>query len=86
MYSAPVSRAAVSKAMVRRMSSFALASSRWCSFGTFWRPKGCSRVRTTGGPPSGESLYVKWREMENVEQGGDATMAAYSPAAHRWSR
>eukprot|EP00965_Chrysotila_dentata_P018521 617017-Pleurochrysis_carterae.AAC.1 len=48
MYSAPASRAAVSKAMVRRMSSLALASSRWCSFGTLGRPRGCSRVRTTG--------------------------------------
>eukprot|EP00965_Chrysotila_dentata_P093567 3091703-Pleurochrysis_carterae.AAC.1 len=66
MYSAPASRAAVSKAMVRRISSLAFASSRSCSFGTLGRPKGCSRVRTTGIPPSGESLDVKWRAMENA--------------------
>eukprot|EP00965_Chrysotila_dentata_P230447 6197786-Pleurochrysis_carterae.AAC.2 len=68
------------------MSLLALASSRSCSFGTLGRSRGCSRVRTTGGPPSAESRDVKWREMENVEQGGDATTTAYSPAAHRWSR
>eukprot|EP00965_Chrysotila_dentata_P011364 370989-Pleurochrysis_carterae.AAC.1 len=65
MYSAPASRAAVSKVVVRRMSSLALASSRACSFGTSGRPRGCSRVRTTGGPPSGESRDAKWRETEN---------------------
>eukprot|EP00965_Chrysotila_dentata_P028411 943750-Pleurochrysis_carterae.AAC.1 len=86
MYSAPASRAAVSKVVVRRMSSLALAISRACSLGTSGRPRGYSRVRTTGGPPSGESRDAKLRETENVEQGGDATIAAYSPAAHRWRR
>eukprot|EP00965_Chrysotila_dentata_P069455 2294870-Pleurochrysis_carterae.AAC.1 len=73
MYSAPASRAAVRSDAVRRMSSLASASSR----------AGCSRERTTGGPPSGESFDEKCRETENVEQGGDATIAAYSPAAQR---
>eukprot|EP00965_Chrysotila_dentata_P052335 1736057-Pleurochrysis_carterae.AAC.2 len=86
MYSAPASRAVVSKVTVRRMSSLALASSRACSFGTSGRPRGYSQVRTMGGPPSGESRDAKCREMENVEQGGEATTTAYSPAAHRWSR
>eukprot|EP00965_Chrysotila_dentata_P049849 1652737-Pleurochrysis_carterae.AAC.1 len=82
---APASRAAVSKAAVRRRSSLASARSRACSFGTSGRPKGCSRVQTTG-PPSGESRDANCRETENVEHGGEATITAYSPAAHRWRR
>eukprot|EP00965_Chrysotila_dentata_P168110 5551693-Pleurochrysis_carterae.AAC.1 len=65
MYSAPASRAAVRSEAVHRMSSLASASSRACAAGTFGRPRGCSRERTTGGPPSGESLDEKCRETEN---------------------
>eukprot|EP00965_Chrysotila_dentata_P047624 1579436-Pleurochrysis_carterae.AAC.1 len=45
----------------------------------------CSRSRTGGGPPSGTSA-VKKRDTENVEQGGEATTAAYTPDAHRSSK
>eukprot|EP00965_Chrysotila_dentata_P064039 2120686-Pleurochrysis_carterae.AAC.1 len=43
-----------------------------------------SRSRTGGGPPSG-TLAAKKRDTENVEQGGEATTAAYTPDAHRSS-
>eukprot|EP00965_Chrysotila_dentata_P262111 6214471-Pleurochrysis_carterae.AAC.4 len=55
IYSAPASRAAVSKAAVRRTISLASANSLRCASGTSGLPRGCSRVRTTGGPPSGEA-------------------------------
>eukprot|EP00965_Chrysotila_dentata_P046480 1544868-Pleurochrysis_carterae.AAC.1 len=44
-----------------------------------------SRSRTGGGPPSGTSP-VKRRLTENVEHGGEATMAAYAPAEQRSRR
>eukprot|EP00965_Chrysotila_dentata_P004067 131586-Pleurochrysis_carterae.AAC.1 len=44
-----------------------------------------SRSRTGGGPPSG-TLPAKKRLTENVEHGGDATIAAYAPAEQRSSR
>eukprot|EP00965_Chrysotila_dentata_P027772 923113-Pleurochrysis_carterae.AAC.3 len=70
------SRAALRRAAVRLMISLAAASSfRWAS-GTSAKPRGCSRDRTTGGPPSGESRERKCRKMENEKQGGDATTAA----------
>eukprot|EP00965_Chrysotila_dentata_P011051 359282-Pleurochrysis_carterae.AAC.3 len=84
IYSEPASRAAVRMAAVRRTSSFASASSRLCCGATSGRPRGCSRLLRTGGPPSGEELERKCREIENVEQGGDAMTTAYSPAAQRW--
>eukprot|EP00965_Chrysotila_dentata_P010289 334601-Pleurochrysis_carterae.AAC.1 len=86
MYSVPASLAAVRNDAVRRMSSLASVSSRACAVGTSGRPRGCSRERMTGGPPSGESLDEKCREIENVEHGGEATIAAYSPAAQRCRR
>eukprot|EP00965_Chrysotila_dentata_P172233 5683655-Pleurochrysis_carterae.AAC.5 len=43
------------------------------------------RSRTGGGPPSGASP-VKNRLTEKVEHGGEATMAAYTPAEQRSSR
>eukprot|EP00965_Chrysotila_dentata_P000567 18540-Pleurochrysis_carterae.AAC.3 len=43
-----------------------------------------SLSRTSGGPPSGTSP-VKNRLTEKVEQGGEATTAAYTPAAQRSS-
>eukprot|EP00965_Chrysotila_dentata_P000807 25715-Pleurochrysis_carterae.AAC.1 len=53
MYSEPASsRAAVRIAVVRLTSSFASASSRLCAELTPGKPSGCSRLRTTGGPPS----------------------------------
>eukprot|EP00965_Chrysotila_dentata_P132970 4396620-Pleurochrysis_carterae.AAC.1 len=76
MYSLPASRAARNRLAVRRTSSFAWCSSRACCGGTLGRPPICSRVRTGGGPPSGESLEEKKRDTEKVEQGGDATIAA----------
>eukprot|EP00965_Chrysotila_dentata_P163379 5396431-Pleurochrysis_carterae.AAC.1 len=63
-------------ATVRRTISFAEASSRACLGATSGTPSGCSRLRTTGGPPSGDELERKWREMEKVEHGGEATTAA----------
>eukprot|EP00965_Chrysotila_dentata_P009992 325895-Pleurochrysis_carterae.AAC.1 len=76
MYSAPESRAAQRSAAVRLMISLAAANSfRWAS-GTSVKPSGCSRDRTMGGPPSGDARERKCREMENVEQGGDASTAA----------
>eukprot|EP00965_Chrysotila_dentata_P004110 133043-Pleurochrysis_carterae.AAC.1 len=50
-YSAPESRAARSSRVVRRISSFASASSRACFSGTSGSPM-WSRFRTVGGPPS----------------------------------
>eukprot|EP00965_Chrysotila_dentata_P238394 6202467-Pleurochrysis_carterae.AAC.2 len=44
-----------------------------------------ARSRTGGGPPSGTSP-AKNRLTENVEHGGEATMAAYTPAEQRSSR
>eukprot|EP00965_Chrysotila_dentata_P224022 6193933-Pleurochrysis_carterae.AAC.1 len=76
MYSAPASRAAESKAVVRRTISLASASSLRCASGTSGLPRGCSRVRTTGGPPSDEASERKWRDTEKVEHGGEATTAA----------
>eukprot|EP00965_Chrysotila_dentata_P088814 2932578-Pleurochrysis_carterae.AAC.1 len=76
MYSEPASRAAVRMAVVRLTSSFAFASSRSCAGLTLGKPSGCSRLRTTGGPPSCADLERKWRDTENVEQGGDAATAA----------
>eukprot|EP00965_Chrysotila_dentata_P019782 656204-Pleurochrysis_carterae.AAC.2 len=84
IYSEPASRAAVRRAVVRRTSSFASASSRLCCGATSGRPRGCSRLRRTGGPPSGDESERKCREIENVEHVGEATTAAYSPAAQRW--
>eukprot|EP00965_Chrysotila_dentata_P170912 5640949-Pleurochrysis_carterae.AAC.2 len=84
MYSEPASRAAERMAVVRRTSSFASASSRLCCGATSRRPRGCSRLLRIGGPPSGDGLERKCREMENVEHGGEATTAAYSPVAQRW--
>eukprot|EP00965_Chrysotila_dentata_P164162 5420198-Pleurochrysis_carterae.AAC.1 len=55
MYSAPASRATQSNADVRRTSSLASASSRACAGWASGKPSGCSRERTTGGPPSGEA-------------------------------
>eukprot|EP00965_Chrysotila_dentata_P089286 2948427-Pleurochrysis_carterae.AAC.1 len=46
----------------------------------------CSRSRTGGGPPSGAALDEKKRETEKVEQGGEATIAAYEPDLQRSSR
>eukprot|EP00965_Chrysotila_dentata_P205518 6183000-Pleurochrysis_carterae.AAC.3 len=43
-----------------------------------------SRSRTGGGPPSGTSA-VKNRLTENVEHGGEATIAANTPAEQRSS-
>eukprot|EP00965_Chrysotila_dentata_P035129 1169007-Pleurochrysis_carterae.AAC.2 len=51
-YSAPESRAARSRRVVRRISSFASASSRACVSGTSGRPMTWSRSRTGGGPTS----------------------------------
>eukprot|EP00965_Chrysotila_dentata_P187980 6172459-Pleurochrysis_carterae.AAC.2 len=59
MYSAPASHAAERMATVRRTTSFADASSRACFGWTPGMPKGCSRLRVTGGPPSGEELERK---------------------------
>eukprot|EP00965_Chrysotila_dentata_P176733 5836997-Pleurochrysis_carterae.AAC.1 len=39
----------------------------------------CSRSRTGGGPPSGAVSDEKKREIEKVEQGGEATIAVYEP-------
>eukprot|EP00965_Chrysotila_dentata_P007219 234496-Pleurochrysis_carterae.AAC.1 len=58
--------------------------SRWCTEGTSDSPMMCSRSRTGGGPPSG-TLALKKRLTENVEQGGDAMIAAYVPAEQRSS-
>eukprot|EP00965_Chrysotila_dentata_P037096 1234301-Pleurochrysis_carterae.AAC.2 len=85
-YSAPASRAAVSKAAVQRTILFAVASSRVCSGCTSESPSGCSRLRTMGGPPSGEELERKWRETEKFEHGGETTTTAYSTAAKRCKR
>eukprot|EP00965_Chrysotila_dentata_P258450 6213222-Pleurochrysis_carterae.AAC.2 len=46
----------------------------------------CSRSRTGGGPPSEAALDAKKRDTEKVEQGGEATMAAYAPDLQRSSR
>eukprot|EP00965_Chrysotila_dentata_P181752 6000049-Pleurochrysis_carterae.AAC.1 len=43
----------------------------------------CSRLRTRGGPLSGKAADENKRDMENVEQGGEAATAMYSPAAQR---
>eukprot|EP00965_Chrysotila_dentata_P159598 5272507-Pleurochrysis_carterae.AAC.2 len=52
---------------------------------TFGRPVMCSRSRTGGRPPSGTSA-VKKRVTENVEQGGEATTAAYTSDEQRSSK
>eukprot|EP00965_Chrysotila_dentata_P033397 1111596-Pleurochrysis_carterae.AAC.1 len=85
-YSEPASRAAVRSAAVQRINSFASASSRACAGATSGNPSGCSRLRTTEGPPSAEQRDRKFLVTEIVEHGGDATTAAYSPAAQRCSR
>eukprot|EP00965_Chrysotila_dentata_P217839 6190249-Pleurochrysis_carterae.AAC.2 len=53
----------------------ASGASRECCGGTFGRPRMCSRSRTGGGPPSDAAFDAKKREIEKVEQGGEATMA-----------
>eukprot|EP00965_Chrysotila_dentata_P011848 389072-Pleurochrysis_carterae.AAC.1 len=85
MYSLPASRAARRRFAVRRISSLDCCNSRACWGGTSGRPRMCSRSRTGGGPPSGAALEAKKRETENVEQGGEATMAAYVPDLQRSS-
>eukprot|EP00965_Chrysotila_dentata_P215846 6189034-Pleurochrysis_carterae.AAC.2 len=55
VYSAPASRAALSRVAMRRTISLASANSLRCASGTSDLPRGCSRVRTTGGPPSAEA-------------------------------
>eukprot|EP00965_Chrysotila_dentata_P108268 3575865-Pleurochrysis_carterae.AAC.1 len=59
MYSAPASRAAVRSEAVRRISSLASVSSRACAAGTFGRPRGCSRERTTGADHRPESPWTR---------------------------
>eukprot|EP00965_Chrysotila_dentata_P140964 4660017-Pleurochrysis_carterae.AAC.1 len=59
MYSLPASRAARNRHAVLRTNSFAWCSSRACCGGTSGRPSMCSRVRTGGGPPSGEASEAK---------------------------
>eukprot|EP00965_Chrysotila_dentata_P134815 4458969-Pleurochrysis_carterae.AAC.1 len=86
MYSLPASRAARKRLAVRRISSFDCSSSRKCWGGTSGRPSMCSRSRTGGGPPSDAALDAKKRDTEKVEQGGEATMAAYMPDLQRSSR
>eukprot|EP00965_Chrysotila_dentata_P135166 4469522-Pleurochrysis_carterae.AAC.2 len=87
MYSVPASREAEGSVAVRRTSSLASASSRKCAAGTSGiRPSGCSRLQMTGGLPSEDARERKWHDTENVEHGGEAAIAAYSPAAHRCSR
>eukprot|EP00965_Chrysotila_dentata_P211207 6186341-Pleurochrysis_carterae.AAC.1 len=84
-YSAPESRPALSNEAVRSTRRLACCSSRCCWGGTFGSPMMWFRSRTGGGPPSGTSP-AKNRLTENVEQGGEATMAAYAPAEQRSSR
>eukprot|EP00965_Chrysotila_dentata_P046721 1551377-Pleurochrysis_carterae.AAC.1 len=84
-YSAPESRPALRSDAVRSASRFACCSSRWCCGGMSGRPVMLSRSRTGGGPPSGASP-VKKRLTENVEHGGEATIAAYTPAEQRSSK
>eukprot|EP00965_Chrysotila_dentata_P136358 4509437-Pleurochrysis_carterae.AAC.2 len=71
--------------MVRSTRTFACCSSRWCCGGTSGSPVMLARSRTGGGPPSGTSPAKK-RLTENVEHGGEATMAAYAPAEQRSRR
>eukprot|EP00965_Chrysotila_dentata_P193985 6176083-Pleurochrysis_carterae.AAC.1 len=52
------------------MTSFARSSSGRCALGTVGTPKGLSRVRSTVGPPSGDEVKEKWRDMEKVEHDG----------------
>eukprot|EP00965_Chrysotila_dentata_P212616 6187141-Pleurochrysis_carterae.AAC.4 len=73
--SAPAVCAARSRPAVRRTISLA-CSSRWCCAGTVGSPITLSLSRTGGGLPSAASLQRKKRDTENVEQGGEATMAA----------
>eukprot|EP00965_Chrysotila_dentata_P145193 4795561-Pleurochrysis_carterae.AAC.2 len=80
-YSAPASRAAVRMATVRRTTSFADASSRACLGSTLGMPKGCSRLRMTGGPPSGEELDRKCRETRWRRLSTEATRRP--PRTHR---
>eukprot|EP00965_Chrysotila_dentata_P176115 5815408-Pleurochrysis_carterae.AAC.1 len=75
MYSAPVSRAARRRRMVRLMSSFASRSSRAWHSGTLGRPITLSRPRTGGGPPSAAEGASKNCDTEKVEQGGEASTA-----------
>eukprot|EP00965_Chrysotila_dentata_P136059 4498429-Pleurochrysis_carterae.AAC.2 len=81
-YSEPASRPARRSDTVRSTRRLACCSSRWCVEGTSGSPMMCSRSRTGGGPPSG-TLASKERLTENVEQGGDAIIAAYVPAEQR---
>eukprot|EP00965_Chrysotila_dentata_P087716 2896182-Pleurochrysis_carterae.AAC.2 len=74
-YSVPASRAARRREAVRSTRRFACSSSRWCEGGAFASPMIFSRSRTGGGPPSGTCAENN-RLTENVEQGGDAMMAA----------
>eukprot|EP00965_Chrysotila_dentata_P001393 45557-Pleurochrysis_carterae.AAC.1 len=83
IYSEPALQAAERMAIVRRTSSLACASSHACAGSTSGKPSRCSRLLTAGGPPAGEEPERKGRDTEKVEHGGDATTAAYSPAAQR---
>ena len=71
---------------MRRTSSLACWSSRSWPGGTSGTPRMCLRVRTTGGPPSGEESERMKRPMENVLHGGAAITARNSPDAARRSR
>eukprot|EP00965_Chrysotila_dentata_P148756 4912194-Pleurochrysis_carterae.AAC.1 len=75
MYSAPASRAARRRRIVRLMSSFASRSSRAWRSGTSGSPITLSRSRTGGGPPSAAEGASKNRDTEKVEQGGEASIA-----------
>eukprot|EP00965_Chrysotila_dentata_P056730 1882316-Pleurochrysis_carterae.AAC.1 len=74
-YSEPASRPARRSDAVRSTRILACCSSRWCTGGISGSPVMWSRSRTGGGPPSG-TLALKKRLTENVEQGGDAMIAA----------
>eukprot|EP00965_Chrysotila_dentata_P258044 6213078-Pleurochrysis_carterae.AAC.3 len=76
IYSAPESRAARRSEVARLTSSLASCSSLAWPASTSGKPRTFSLSRTGGGPPSSELGEEKKRGTENVEHGGEATIAA----------
>ena len=83
MNSVPARWASTSSAHIRATTLLARSSSARCLDGMKRHPMISVRVRTGGGPPSGEVTDLKNLEMEKVLHGGAAMITAYSPRTMR---
>jgi len=83
MNSVPARWANMSRAHILLTTLLARSSSARCLDGRKRQPMISMRVRTGGGPPSGEVSERKNLEIEKVLHGGAAMMMAYSPRTMR---